>query len=149
MMNRRSRVIVYADRSETLLQFKQQSNRSIEMIAATDLATVEAALRVYSQVDTVIAEKSSERNTSIAALRLAELVHPAARRVLIVECDWMKGVYTAVREGAVAEVLFMPLCVQQMRELLGLEAKTNLDTPPAIQLHRPAIDPAVMIRSNR
>src|SRR5687767_1184909 len=116
MTNRRSRVIVYAERSETLLQFKQRTNRSVEMIAASDLATVEAALRVYSQVDTVIAEKSSERNTSISALRLAELVHPGARRVMIVECDAMAGVYTAVREGSVAELVFMPLDEGQVRE---------------------------------
>src|SRR5690349_6258081 len=98
-IHRRRRVIVYFERAETRAAFRLHAHRSMEMIAASDLATVEAALRVYSDVDAVIAEKSAALGGAVAALRLAQEIHPSADRLLILENEAMTGISDALHNG--------------------------------------------------
>lgn len=111
-------MLVYYERPQTLANLKLIVGKSVELIAAGDLPTLEAAIRLYQHVDAIIAEKSTTRNTAITTLRLAEQNQSGAKRVLLVEHDAMAGVYDAVHDRTVTALLFMPINPEQLRETL-------------------------------
>ncbi len=119
---RRRRVLVYSERSSTLNEIKQALGRAAELITASDLATIEAALRLYQSIDAVVVEKSSERNTPITVLRLAEQAHPTARRLALVEHSAIKGVFDAVHDRSITHLMFLPVGPDELRETIGIEA---------------------------
>ncbi len=112
-------MIIYYERPNTLSDVKMAVGKSVELIAAGDLPTIEAAVRLYQKVDAIIAEKSTTLNTAIATLRLAEQAQAKAKRVLMVEHDAMAGVYDAVHDRTVDALLFLPLKPDQLRDILA------------------------------
>lgn len=133
MTPRRRRVLLYHERNLILQETRQIAGRAVELISAGDLATIEAALRLYQQVDAVISEKSSARVTPITILRLAERLHPQARRVMLVEHEAMSGVYDAVHDRTISHLLFLPARAEQLREAMGLpDPAPPVEAPPKL-----------------
>jgi hypothetical protein len=128
---RRKRIILYTERPETLSTLKLVTGRAVELISAGDLGTIEAAMRLYQQVDAVVCEKTGTKNAAITVLRLAERLQPLASRVLMVDHDAMAGVYDAVHDRTVGSLLFMPIKLDQLRSALGLDAPGAVEQAPA------------------
>lgn len=126
MSSRRRRVLVYTERGTTLNDLKNAVGRSAELITATDLATVEAALRLYQPIDAAVVEKSGERNTPITVLRLTERTHPTARRVALVEHAAIKGVFDAVHDRTIKHLMFLPFSSTELRESIGLDPEPTV-----------------------
>lgn len=144
MSPRRRRVLVYTERGTTLNELKQSLGRSAELITASDIATVEAALRLYQSIDATLVEKSGERNTPITVLRLSEQTHPTARRIALVEHAAIKGVFDAVHDRTITHLMFLPFKPEELRLTIGIEqdlaaAEAEAKATPAA-LRRAAFD---------
>lgn len=120
MTPRRRRVLLFHERALILQETRTLAGRAVELIAASDFATIEAALRLYQQIDVVMSEKSSARVTPITILRLAEQLHPQAKRVMLVEHEAMAGVYDAVHDRTINHLVFLPVRIEQLREAMGI-----------------------------
>ena len=122
MTAKRRRVVVYTERGSTLQNIKHAIGRAGELITAGDLATIEAALRLYQSIDAVVVEKSGDRNTPLTILRLTEQAHPTARRIALVEHTAIKGIFDAVHDRTISHMMFLPFGALELREAIGIEA---------------------------
>ncbi|MBC7784784.1 MAG: hypothetical protein H7144_13180 [Burkholderiales bacterium] len=106
----------------TLTEVKLTTGRVADLISASDGATIEAAMRLYKQIDIVVVEKTAATKTGIRLLHVARTLHPRAKRVLLVETDALADAYSAVHDGTVDVMLFKPFRLDQLREAFGLPA---------------------------
>lgn len=120
MSARRRRIIFYFETHPQLQAIKRLSGREAEIIAASDAATVEAAIRLYRQVDVILAERNNTTGASLQILASAKEQLPGVTRVMIASSDAIAGVYEAVYERVIDALLFTPCREDKLREALGL-----------------------------
>ncbi len=129
MSLRRRRIIFYFETHNQLNAIKQLAGRDAEIIAAGDAATVEAAIRLYKQVDTILVERQHKDGASLRILTSAKSQLPTARRVMLVSTEAVAGVYEAVYERVVDSLVFKPCREDQVRDALGLGPMPELLVP--------------------
>lgn len=122
MISRRRRIIFYFETHQQLQAVKTLGGRDAEVIAASDSATVEAAIRLYKQVDLVLVERQNKDGPSLRILASARQLLPSAKRVIIASSDAITGVYEAVYDRVIDSLLFAPCREEQLRDALGLPA---------------------------
>jgi hypothetical protein len=117
MMQRRSRVIVFFQSIETLAALKGWAGRTVELIAACDVPTVTAALKLYGQLNAVIAEVTGPKSdAALGVLRLAASLNASIPRVLVTAGDVPAAAYPAVHDRTATALLFAPLGAAQLSE---------------------------------
>jgi response regulator RpfG family c-di-GMP phosphodiesterase len=125
MAERRRRIVFYFETAATLAAIKDLIGRQVDLIAAGDASTVEAALRIYKQVDVVLAEKSSGNTSSLDIMATATLARPDLKRVMLVDPAHMEGVYEALRNRTIDGLLMSPWRPAQLCDTLGLQMETK------------------------
>ncbi len=121
MIGRRQRIVFYFERQQTLQEIKKLTGKSVELIAASDTATIEAAIRLYSQINVIIAERSGLTSPALALLQFAESNKPNINRVMFAGSCAMTGVYEAMHTGTINALLFCPSTTEQICDALGLQ----------------------------
>ncbi len=134
MAERRRRIVFYFETAATLATVKDLIGRQVDLIAAGDASTVEAALRIYKQVDVILAEKSSGKTSSLDIMATATLARPDLKRVMLVDPANMEGVYEALRNRTIDGLLMSPWRPAQLCETLGLQLEAK--PTPAVALRR-------------
>lgn len=129
MSLRRRRIIFYFETHNQLNAIKLLAGRDAEIIAAGDAATVEAAIRLYKHVDTILVERQHKEGASLRILTSAKSQLPNARRVMLVSTEAVAGVYEAVYERVVDSLIFKPCREDQVRDALGLGPMPELLMP--------------------
>lgn len=137
MTNRRKRFLFYFESHALLENIKKIIGRDVEMIAAHDRATIEAAIRLYKQVDIILVERQDPKGPSLKVLEEAQNHLPGVKRVMFANPDAIAGVYEAVYKRVVESLVFVPCREDQLREVLGV-------FPPSTSSH-----PSVLIRSSQ
>lgn len=120
MTNRRKRILFYFESHTLFENIKKITGRDVEMIAARDQATIEAAIRLYKQVDIVLVERENPKDPSLKILQEAQQHLPGVKRVMIANPDAINGVYDAVSKQVIHSLLFMPYRDEQLRDVLGI-----------------------------
>ncbi len=120
MLGLKKRIILFHDSSSLLTEVKLVTSKSASLITAGDRTTAEAALKLYSQVDVIVVEKSTMDNTPIEILATAKSCNPLTRRILIVESDAISSAYQAIHSGVVQEYFVKPVRLDQLRTAMGL-----------------------------
>ena len=118
--NIRRRLIAYTENPLTFAALRNAFGRQSELIASTDFATAEAALRLYKKIDGVIVEKASLKDTAIKVLSAAQNSHPEVARVMLVHAESVQGVYEAVRARTITHLQFLPLDEDTLFESVGM-----------------------------
>lgn len=121
MTVRRRRIVFYFESTGTLAIIKRLVGRQADLIAAGDAPTVEAALRLYKQVDVLLAEKSCGKTTSLDIMTTATTDRPDVKRIMLVDPACMEGVYEALRNRIIDGLLMCPWKPEQLCETLGLQ----------------------------
>jgi DNA-binding NtrC family response regulator len=132
MTHRRKRIIFYFETHHQLQAIKDMTGREAEVIAASDAATVEAAIRLYKQVDIVLAERQNKDGASLRILEAAKEQLPSAKRVMIASSDAIAGVYEAVYNRVIDVLVFTPCREDKIRESLGLAASVAKSLEPVV-----------------
>lgn len=127
--NRRKRILFYFESHSLLETVKRITGRDAEIIAANDQATIEAAIRLYKHVDTVLVERQNPKGPSLKVLEEAQHHLCQVKRILLASPDAISGVYEAVYKRVVDSLLFLPCREDQLRDVLGVAPINGTQNP--------------------
>ncbi|HEY0008236.1 MAG TPA: hypothetical protein VGB55_05905 [Tepidisphaeraceae bacterium] len=148
MTERRRRVILYYQQQPTFAKVKRWAHRSVDLIAASDLATLDATLRLYSQIDAVVAERSSVDDASLDVLRAAVARRPATPRVMLVEQEAMAGVCEALHEKLITHLMFLPINLDELSRSTGVIPSTQIIMEPLPRRRQPPLTGGISASSS-
>jgi len=122
MLNRRKRLIVHCHQPHTLAQVRNALSRGVEFVVASDVPTLEAALRLYHQVDGLLVENRPTLGFPERAMKMATDFLPNMPRIGLVDCEATSGVHAAVANGLITRVVLIPFTPLELASAVGVEA---------------------------
>lgn len=94
----------------------------MEFVVAGDLPTLEAALRLYHQVDGLLVENRPTLGFPEHAMKMAAELLPKVPRVGLVDCEFTSNIHTAVALGLITRVVMLPFSSLELASAVGVEA---------------------------
>jgi len=133
MLNRRKRLIVHCHHPQTLAEVRNALARTVEFVVAGDMPTLEAALRLYHQVDGLLVENRPPAGFPERALKMSAERLPEVPRIGLVDCEATSGVHTALASGLITRIVLMPFSSLELASAAGVEAAARHAAAPFIR----------------